>query len=161
MSQRQCPSLAVNPTFSGTVPVPPFPARKRGRAMSRRSGQNPAVRIGRRANGEKYFYFQYWVDVPGEEARRRQTEVVGLTSQMTRSEAERKKLVFISNLKLNSSEYRIPSSVTFAHAVKHYRETFAPRMLRESTISVANSRLRTHLEEDWNEVPISTSRLIQ
>ena len=39
--------------------------------MSRRQGQNPNVRIGKWANGEKYFYFQYWIDVPGEEARRR------------------------------------------------------------------------------------------
>jgi hypothetical protein len=50
------------------------------------------------------------------------TEVIGSTSQMTKSEAERKKLEFISNLKLNSNDYRIPSSATFADAVKHYRE---------------------------------------
>jgi integrase len=138
----------------GKLAPQPFPARKRGKRMSRRSGQNPAVRIGLRASGEKYFYFQYWLDVPGEEARRRETEVVGLVSQMTRSEADRKKLEFISNLKLNSSGYRIPSSATFAHAVKHYREIFAPRMLRASTVSVAESRLRTHLEADWANVPI-------
>jgi integrase len=80
--------------------------------------------------------------------------VIGPTNQMTRSEAERKKLEFISNLKLNSNGYRIPSSATFAHAVKHYREVFAPRMLRPSTISVAEGRIRAHLEAGWNDVPI-------
>jgi hypothetical protein len=35
-----------------------------------------------------------WIDVPGQEERRRQTEVIGLVSQMTRSEAGRKKLDF-------------------------------------------------------------------
>jgi len=65
--------------------------------------------MGKRANGEKYFYFEYWIDVPGEEARRRLTEVVGLTKEMMRSEAERKKLEFISNLKLNSNDCQIPS----------------------------------------------------
>ncbi len=140
--------------YPDTLRLPPFPARKRGKRMSRRQGQNPNVRIGTRASGEKYFYFQYWVDVPGEEGRRRLTEVVGPTCQMTRSEAERKKLEFISKLKLNSNEYRIPSSATFAHAVKQYREVFAPRMLRPSTISVAEGRIKAHLEADWKDVPI-------
>jgi integrase len=122
--------------------------------MSRRNGQNPKVRVGKRADGTQYFFFQYWIDVPGQEERKRQTEVVGLVGQMTKSEAERKKLEFISNLKLNSSEYRIPSSRSFADAVKHYREIFAPRMLRESTFSIADCHIRKHLEVDWNEVPI-------
>jgi hypothetical protein len=116
--------------------------------MSRRSGQNPKVRVGKRANGEKYFFFQYWVDIPGLEERKRQTEVVGSVSQLTRSEAERKKLDFLAKLSLNASDYRIPSSRTFADAVKHYREVFAPTMLRDSTFSVADGRIRVHLEAD-------------
>jgi integrase len=122
--------------------------------MSRRNGQNPTVRVGKRADGTKYFFFQYWIDVPGQEERKRQTEVVGLVSQMTKSEAERKKLDFISNLKLNSSDYRIPSSRTFADAVKFYREVFAPRMLRDSTFLVADGHIRKHLEADWDDVPV-------
>jgi integrase len=143
--------LSSNPAI---IHLPPFSARKRGKRMSRRSGQNPAVRVGKRANGEKYYFFQYWSDIPGQAERRRETETVGLVKQMTRSEAERRKLEFISNLKLNSSGYQIPSSATFAHAVKHYRETFAPRMLRASTYSIADGHLKTHLEDDWNEVPV-------
>jgi len=122
--------------------------------MSRRKGQNPRVRVGKRANGEKYFFFQYWVDVPGQEERKRETEVIGSTKQMTRSEAERKKLEFISKLQLNSSDYRIPSSQTFADAVRYFRETFGPRMLRASSFSVADGRLKNHLEPDWKQVPI-------
>jgi integrase len=122
--------------------------------MSRRNGQDPTVRVGKRADGTKYYFFQFWADVSGQEERRRMTEVMGSTKQMTKSEAERKKLEFISNLKLNSSGYRIPSSATFADAVKHYREIFAPRMLRPSTISVAETRLKHHLEADWNETPV-------
>jgi integrase len=122
--------------------------------MSRRKGQNPKVRVGKRANGTKYYFFQYWIDVPGREERKRITIVLGPTNQMTRSEAERKKLEFISNLKLNSDDYRIPASATFADAVRHYREVFAPRMLRVSTFSVADGLLRNHLEADWSDVPI-------
>jgi hypothetical protein len=131
-----------------SITLPPVPARKRGKAMSRRKGQNPKVRIGKRANGEKYFFFQYWIDVPGQEERRRQTEVIGPISQMTRSEAEHKKLVFLSKLTINSSGYQIPSSETFGHGVKHYREIFAPRMLRASTFSIADGHIKNHLEAD-------------
>jgi hypothetical protein len=68
--------------------VPPVQAtRKRGKCMSRRKGQNPKVRVGERASGEKYYFFQYWTDLPGQEERKRQTEVIGSTGQMTKSEA--------------------------------------------------------------------------
>lgn len=97
---------------------------------------------------------QYRVDVPGEEERKRETEILGPVTSMTKSEAERKKLEFISKLELNSSSYRIPSAQTFAHAVKHYREVFAPRMLRASTFSIADGHLKTHLEADWDDVPV-------
>ena len=122
--------------------------------MSRRRGQNPKVRIGKRASGEKYFYFQYSVDVAGQDERQRKTEVIGLVKQMTKSEAERRKLEFISKLNLNSSEYQIPSPKCFAAAAKYYREEFAPSMLRASTIDVANGHLKQHLEADWNSVPV-------
>src|SRR5208337_1487533 len=131
-SVQQCPHCELLGT-GGTIYPPPVQSRKRGKCMSRRTGQNPKVRVGKRANGKKYFFFQYWVDLPGREERKRMTEVIGLTNQMTKSEANRKKLAFISKLELNSSEYQIPSSQCFADAVKHYREVFAPRMLREST----------------------------
>ncbi len=123
--------------------------------MSRRAGQNPSVRTRlNRTKGVEEYFFQYWIDVPGQEKRRRETEVIGPVNTMTKSEAERKKLDFILNLKVNSNDYRIPSSRTFAHAAKHYREVFAPRMLRESTFSVADGHLKCHLEADWNDIPV-------
>ena len=74
--ERQLP---VDPASRpDNIGVPPVPARKRGKCMTRRTGQNPRVRVGKRASGEKYFFFQYWIDVPGQEERKRQTEVVGL-----------------------------------------------------------------------------------
>jgi integrase len=135
------------------VRVPPVLARKRGKCMTRRTGQNPKVRIKMRAGSEVYF-FQYWGDIPGQEERKRETEVVGLVSQMTKSEAERKKTQFIMSLGINSDEYRIPSSKTFAEAERHYREVFAPRMLRGSTYSNAKSHIECHLLPDWKDTPI-------
>jgi integrase len=123
--------------------------------MGRRPGQNPSVRTRfNKTKGVNEYYFQYWVDVAGQERRERRTEVIGLVTQITQSEAERKKLDFIMHLGVNSNEYRIPSSLTFADAVKHYREVFAPRMLRASTVSVAEYHLKAHFEDDWNDVPV-------
>jgi hypothetical protein len=138
----------------GSIGTPPIPARKRGKCMSRRKGQNPKVRVGKRADGTQYYFFQYWIDVPGREERKRETEVLGPVTSMTKSEAEPKKLEFITKLELNSSSYSIPSAKTFAHAVKHCREVFAPRMLRDNTFDVADGHLRNHLEADWNDVPV-------
>ena len=138
-----------------SIALPPVPARRRGKCMSRRNGQNPSVRTRfNRTKGVEEYFFQYWVDVPGQEERKRLTEVIGSTKQMTQSEAERKRLEFISKLKLNSDEYRIPSSQTFADAVKHYRENFGPAMHRDSTLDVWEGRIKNHLEADWKDVPI-------
>ena len=121
--------------------------------MSRRTGQNPKVRVKKRTDGTKVYYFQYWLDLLGVEERKRMTEVVGPVSLMTKSEAERRKLEDFAKLEINSSSYQIPSSHTFADAAKHYREKFGPMMHRESTRSFG----RTHqndLEPDWKDVPI-------
>lgn len=123
--------------------------------MGRRTGQNPSVR--KRFNRSKNvweYYFQYWSDISGREERKRQTEVIGLVGQMTKSDAERKKLEIIAGLSLNSGDYRIPSSKTFADAVTYYRTEYAPSFLRESTMSVSDGRIKNHLEEDWGTVPV-------
>jgi len=92
----------------------------------------------------------------GVEERKRRREILGpvksATGGLTRTQAEGKKMQFLADL--NGRHFRLPSSKVFADAVKHYREVFAPRMLRASTFSVADGHLRNHLEEDWNAVPI-------
>jgi integrase len=139
----------------GSMKTPSVPARKRrGKCMSRRKGQNPQVRTKRRVDGTQVYYFQYWLDVPGVEERKRMTDVIGPVSQMTKSEAERKKLDFLQKLEVNSSTYVIPSAHKFRDAVKHYRTEFAPENLRPSTVSVAEINLQCHLEPRWSETPI-------
>jgi integrase len=122
--------------------------------MSRRSGQNPSVRIGKRADRTKYFYFQYEIDVAGQEKRKRMTEVLGVVGKMTKSEAEMKKKDLILKLELTSSEHRIPSSSNFANAVKYYQEVWAPDMLRASTLNVAKYHIANYLSPDWGDTPI-------
>ncbi|MHB8527453.1 MAG: tyrosine-type recombinase/integrase [Candidatus Acidiferrales bacterium] len=100
------------------------------------------------------YTFRYRKDIAGVESRKQFREVLGSIKQMTKSEAERRKKEFLAKLDINSGSARIPSVSTFAHAVKHYREQFAPEMLRESTFSTADSHLKTHLEPDWNDTPV-------
>jgi hypothetical protein len=71
---------------------------------------------------------------------------------LTKTEAEAKKMKFLADL--NNRFLALPSSKTFADTVKHYREVFAPRMLRDSTFSTADSHLKNHLKPDWKDVPI-------
>jgi len=124
--------------------------------LSRRRGQNPKLRIGTRTDGSQYFYIQYWLDIPGIDERKRRREILGpvktKSGGLTKTEAEAKKMKFLADL--NNRPFALPSSKTFADAVKHYREVFAPRMLRSSTYSVADTHLKNHLEADWNNVPI-------
>lgn len=122
--------------------------------MSRRKGQNPKLRKKMRADGTQVYFFQYWIDLPGVEERKRMTEVIGPVSQLGKNEAERRKLDFIQKLELNSSSYQIPSSHTFKDAAKYYREKFGPAEHRESTRSVWEGRLKNHLEPDWKDVPL-------
>src|ERR1700691_1275057 len=98
---------SADETKSSTIPPAAVPTKKRGKCMSRRSGQNPSVRIGKRADRTKYYFFQYYVDVAGQERRHRETEVLGVVGQMTKSEAEMKKKDLILKLGLTSSEHRI------------------------------------------------------
>jgi hypothetical protein len=70
--------------------------------MSRRKGQISMLRIGRRNDGSQYFYFQYWLDVAGEDARKRRREIVGpvktKSGGLTKAEAEARKMKFLAEL---------------------------------------------------------------
>ena len=118
--------------------------------MSRRSGQNPKLEI---RNG--LYTFRYRKDLPGVEDRHQVREIIGALKAMTKSEAERYIKEFMVKNSINTGAAKIPSVLTFARAVKHYREEFAPEMLRESTFSTADYHLKNHLEADWNETPIA------
>jgi integrase len=117
--------------------------------MTRRSGQTPKLEI---KNGQ--YTFRYRKDIPGVEDRKQVREVIGPVKSMTKSEAERRIKGIMAASGINTADAKIPSVLTFAQTVKHYREVFAPRMLRASTLSIAESHLKTHLEADWNDVPI-------
>ena len=143
---------------STNLNLPPIRAtrRKRGKCLSRRRGQNPKLCIGTHSDGTRYWYFNVWLDIPGSDERKRRREIIGpvktKSGGFTESQAETKKKLFCAELLARCG--KLPSSKTFADAVRHYRKVFAPRYLRSSTYSVANTHLTKHLEGDWNNVPI-------
>lgn len=117
--------------------------------MTRRCGQSPKLEI---KNGK--YSFRYRKDVAETEERSQVREVIGSVKQMTKSEAQRRiKEFMVLNAEVNAADAKIPCVLTFAQTVKHYREKFAPRMLRPSTVSMAEVHLK-HLEPDWNDVPV-------
>lgn len=117
--------------------------------MSRRSGQDPKLEL---RNG--VYSFRYRKDVAGQDARVQVREVLGEAEKMTRSEAKRAMKEFLVQQNINVFSARIPCVATFAHAVTHYRDNFAPMMLRDSTFKIADYHLKNHLERDWASTPI-------
>jgi integrase len=143
------PPVALPSAGSGDTVLSAAVSTRRGKCMTRRSGQCPKLEI---KNGQ--FTFRYRKDVPGVEDRKQVRQVIGPVKSMTKSEAERRIKELMVDAEINIGAATIPSVLTFRHTVKHYREVFAPRMLRASTFSIADSHLKTHLEADWNDVPI-------
>ena len=66
----------------------PIRQQRKGRSMSKRSGQAGSVRLV----GSKW-YGRYWRDVPGKAKREHPSVVLGEKSSMTKPEARRKLMV--------------------------------------------------------------------
>jgi integrase len=121
--------------------------------MSRRAGQNPSVRLKSEKGIEEYFLPMLdRCSGTGEAEKGNRSNRTNQNNDEERSGKEEIAIHIESESQFY--EYRIPSSLTFAHAVKHYREVFAPGMLRPCTFSVADGHLKVHLEAGWNEIPV-------
>jgi integrase len=95
-------------------------ARKRGKCLSRRSGQSGYVEL---KNG--VWFGRYYVDVPGQQERKRVRVKLGfLQDGMKRSEAERKLKGVIDASGVNSVEYKIPSAETFAERAESWKKEY-------------------------------------
>lgn len=136
-------------TERASIALAAVSTRKRGKCMSRRRGQCPKLEV---RNG--MYTFRYRMDVAGSEGRKQVREILGSVTQMTKSEAARRIKEFMVTREINTASAKIPCVLAFAHAVKHYREVFAPAKLRASTFDVADYHIRKHLEPDWKDVPI-------
>ena len=95
-------------------------ARKRGKCLSRRSGQSGYVEL---KNGA--WFGRYYVDVPGQQERKRVRVRLGFSQDgMKRSEAERKLKGTIEASGVNSTEYKVPSAETFAERAETWKTDY-------------------------------------
>ena len=88
--------------------------------MSRRSGQSGYVELS-----NKSWFGRYYVDVPGQQERKRVRVKLGFEKDgMKRSEAERKLKGIIDASGVNSVEYKIPSAETFAERAETWKAEY-------------------------------------
>jgi hypothetical protein len=93
--QTSCACLIPSITIS-----PATPNRKRGKSMSFRSGQSGnVVRKGQMWHG------RFYLDVPGDEARRRTSVPIGSIHSMKKTEAKRKLRAMIEEMGLNADQH--------------------------------------------------------
>jgi integrase len=136
----------------GTLLFDADSTRKRGKALSRRIGQNGSIEI---RNG--MYRGRYLVDVPGEERRKNKAVILGLVSEMTKSEARRKLKSVIAAEGLNEPSYAIPSSELFKNRVTNWRTNYLARQ-KPSTQATMDSHIEKHLLPKWGEHAIDSIR---
>src|SRR6267143_5365325 len=109
-------------TITGTLPA--TPNQKRTKSMSFRSGQSgTVVRKGQMWHG------RYYVDIPGEEKRRKASVPLGSTHTMKKPEAKRKLRTLLEEMGLNEDthlERREAGARTFASEAAWWKENRLP-----------------------------------
>lgn len=126
--------------------------RKRGKALSRRIGQNGSVEV---RNGA--FRGRYWIDVPGQVQRSHKAIILGFAHEMTKSEARRKLKSIIAAEGLNETSYVIPSSESFEKHLTRWRQNYLSRQ-KPSTQATMDYHIDKYLTPQWGEHPVDTIR---
>ena len=136
------------------------PDRKRGKSMSRRSGQTGTV-----VKKGKMWYGRYREDVPGQDQRRNLCVPLGPIKTMTKAEAKRKLRSILEKDGINAADYleRVNQDVrTFAQEAKWWRENRLS-LCKPSTQDKMNSHLDKYLLPRFGMLPVSVidERLVQ
>jgi hypothetical protein len=129
-SNRLAASATIPAATSRTV-------RRRGKSMSRRTGQNGTVEL---RNGA--WRGRYLVDVEGKVQREKRSVVLGFKKEMNKSEARRKLKEIIHKEGLNSPTYVIPTAESFSELVGQWEVTY---LLKRKPSTQAT--MRYHLDK--------------
>jgi integrase len=131
---------------------PATPNRKRGKSMSFRSGQSgTVVRKGQMWHG------RYYVDVPGQETRRKASIPIGSIHTMKKNEAKRKLRAMLEEIGLNSDQHLDQSARggrTFADEATWWRENRLV-MFKPSTQEAMGSHLDKYLVPRFGSLPLA------
>jgi integrase len=131
----------VNPAADST---------RRGKSLSRRTGQSGFVEV---KNG--YYRGRYLIDVPDQAERVRKAVILGLVTEMTKSEARRKLKSIIAAEGFNDSSYVIPVSEAFDKTVTRWRQNYLSRQ-KPSTQATMDYHLERYLLPKWGSYPVDT-----
>jgi integrase len=135
----------------GILPVA-TPNRKRGKSMSFRSGQSgTVVRKGQMWHG------RYYVDVLGEENRRRTSVPLGSIHTMTKPEAKRKLRTLLEEMGLNENSHLERTSAgarTFGSEAAWWKENRLS-IFKPSTQETMANHLEKYLMPRFGSLPIA------
>jgi hypothetical protein len=120
--------------------------RKRGKALSRRIGQNGSVEL---RNGA--YRGRYLVDVPGQEKRVNKAVVLGFVADMTKSEAKRKLKEIIRQEGIDLPSYKIPLTINFEQKVEQWQTYVAKRKPSYQGLIAYHM---TYLLPKWGKTPV-------
>jgi integrase len=137
---------------SGSTLAPATPNRKRGKSMSFRSGQSgTVVRKGQMWHG------RYYVDIPGEENRRKTSVPLGSIRTMKKNEAKRKLRALLEEMGLNEDSHleRTEAEVrTFGSEAAWWKENRLP-IFKPSCQETMGSHLEKYLLPRFGSLPIT------
>jgi integrase len=120
---------------------------RRGKSMSRRTGQNGTIE---ERNGA--WRGRYLVDVAGEAQRQKKSVVLGFKKDMTKSEAKRKLKEIIRQEGIDLPTYVIPSTENFAQRVQRWEQTYVAK--RKPSYQDLIAYHLTYLVPKWGKSPV-------
>jgi integrase len=121
---------------------------RRGKSMSRRTGQNGTVE---ERNGA--WRGRYLVDVAGQAQRQKRSVVLGFKKDTTKSEAKRKLKEIIRQEGIDLPTYVIPSAETFAQRIEKWQETYVAKM-KPSNQDLLRYHSKVYLLPKWGETAV-------
>jgi integrase len=121
---------------------------RRGKSMSRRTGQNGTIEERNGARRGRYL-----VDVPGQMQRQKRSVVLGFKKEMTKSEAKRKLKEIIRQEGIDLPTYVIPSTESFAQSVEKWKQTYVAKM-KPSNQDLLRYHMKVYLLPKWGKTPV-------
>jgi integrase len=121
---------------------------RRGKSMSRRTGQNGTVE---ERNGA--WRGRYLVDVPGQVERQKRSVVLGFKKDVTKSEAKRRLKEIIRQEGFDLPTYVIPSTESFAQKVEKWEQTYVVKR-KPSNQDLIRYHLKVYLLPKWGKTAV-------
>lgn len=122
--------------------------------MSRRSGQTGWLEV-KEKQGRKAYIARFRTDESGQDGRTKRSVFIGFVDEMTRSQAEFKKLQLVSKAGVNEPDYLFKLTDLFSSRVTQFEQTYLPRR-KGSTVCTIRYFIRKYLLPKWGQTPVAS-----